>query len=78
VETNQASADWIEIINGNPDQRVFEAILRMGTDEMIPRYSNAYDKSFIVRFHDRCDWKIGFTTDRKRGLIWHTETLELA
>jgi hypothetical protein len=38
--------------------------------KMIPRY--AYDKSFTVRFPDRCEQKDGLRTDRKVGLIWYT------
>jgi hypothetical protein len=43
----------------------------MGTDKMIPKY--AYNKSFTVRFLDRCEWKDGLGTDRKGGIIWYTD-----
>jgi hypothetical protein len=47
-----------------------ESILRTETDKMIPRC--AYDRSFTVRFPDRCEWKDGHRTDRKGGLNWYT------
>jgi hypothetical protein len=36
----------------------------MGTDKMIPRYT--WDESFMVGFPDRCQWKDGLKTGRKR------------
>lgn len=48
-----------------------EPIIQIGTDRMIPRH--VYDKSFMVRFPDRSEWKDGFQPDRKKGLIWSTD-----
>jgi hypothetical protein len=44
-----------------------ELTLWMGTDEVILR--NAYDKTFTVKFPDRCEWKDCLRTNRKGGLI---------
>jgi hypothetical protein len=43
----------------------------MGTDRTINRH--VYDKPFTVRFPDRSEWKDGFNTNRKGGLIWYTD-----
>jgi hypothetical protein len=48
-----------------------EPILWMGNDT-IPIYD--YDKSFTVRFPDRCEWKDGLRTNRKGGLIWYRDS----
>jgi hypothetical protein len=48
-----------------------EPILQMGSNKMIPRH--VYDKPFTVRFPDRSEWKKGFQTDKKGGLIWYTD-----
>jgi hypothetical protein len=48
-----------------------EPILQMGSDKMIPRH--VYDKPFTIRFPDRSEWKKGFQTNRKGGLIWYTD-----
>jgi hypothetical protein len=48
-----------------------EPILQMGSDKMIPR--NVYEKPLTIRFPDRSEWKEGFETDRKEGLIWYTD-----
>jgi hypothetical protein len=38
-------------------------ILYMGPDKMILRHM--YDKSFMIRFPDRREWKEGFQPNRK-------------
>jgi hypothetical protein len=43
----------------------------MGSDRMQPRH--VYEKSFTVRFPDRSEWREGFKSDRKRGLILYTD-----
>jgi hypothetical protein len=48
-----------------------EPILQLGSDKMIPR--QVYDKPFMFRLPDRSEWKKGFQTDRKGGLIWYTD-----
>jgi hypothetical protein len=48
-----------------------EPILQMRSDKMILRH--VYDKSFMIRFPDRGEWKKGFQPGRKGGLIWYTD-----
>jgi hypothetical protein len=41
---------------------------------MIPRHD--YDKPFRIIFPDRSEWKEGFQSDRKGGIIWYTDGSE--
>jgi hypothetical protein len=47
-----------------------ESILQMESDKLIPRHVS--DKTFMIRFPDRSEWKKGFQPHRKGGLIWYT------
>jgi hypothetical protein len=48
-----------------------EPIIQMWTNKMILRH--VCDKPFMIRFPDRSEWKDGFQSNRKGGLIWHTD-----
>jgi hypothetical protein len=70
-QPKQESTEGTATINVNPTEGFGHAsvtqdmeeepILGMGTGKMIPRY--VYDKSFIIRFSDRTEWKDGPQTD---------------
>jgi hypothetical protein len=42
-----------------------EPILQMGSDKIIVRH--VYDKPFMIRFHDKSEWKKGVSTRQKWG-----------
>jgi hypothetical protein len=71
----QEITDYAAMMNGNSNPKVLdmqkEPILQMGSDKMIPRH--IYDKHFTIRFPDRSEWKVGFQSNRKGGLIWYTD-----
>jgi len=37
---------------------------------LLPRY--VYQKPFIVKFPEKCEWQNGFNADNKLGLVWYT------
>jgi hypothetical protein len=43
----------------------------MWSDRLLPRY--VYQKPFIVKFPEKCEWQNGFNADNKWGLVWYTE-----
>jgi hypothetical protein len=49
---------------------VYESILQVGTERMIPIY--AYHKPFIVKFPDKCEWQKEFKSDINSGLVCYS------
>jgi hypothetical protein len=48
-----------------------ELPLQMWSDRLLPRY--VYQKPFMVKFPEKCEWQNEFNADNKWGLVWYTD-----
>jgi len=48
-----------------------EPPLQMWSDMLLPRY--VYQKPFIVKFPEKCEWQNWFNAENKWGLVWYTD-----